>query len=239
MAKSILDINCDLGEGVGNDQVLMPLLDSCNIACGGHTGDEKSMRESIQLAKANHVLVGAHPSYPDRENFGRLSLEVDLKELEESLLAQIKTFEKICLQEGLVMNHVKPHGALYNDAAKKKDLANLILKVMSVHFPNAYLYCPPKSLIEQLAIERKIKIKREVFADRNYEADLSLVARSKPKALITDPIEASEHVMRMLKEGRVKTLSGQFVPIQAETICIHGDNPAALDILKKIRESIN
>lgn len=229
------DINCDLGEGMSNDAALMPFIDSCNIACGGHTGDEKSIEITIKLAKKHDIKAGAHPSYPDRENFGRKYMNIDHKLLRTIILKQIQFFEKTCQQQGLSMNHVKPHGALYNFAAKDDLTAFILIHLVEEYFADAFLYCPSGSLMAAMAMEAGIKIKREVFADRSYNDDLSLVDRSKPKALLTDPQEVLEHVGWMVNESKIKTITGNFIPIEAETICIHGDNPAALEILKNIR----
>jgi len=230
-----LDINCDLGEGLPIDGPLMPLLDSVNIACGGHYGDEKSIIEAIQLTSKYAVKVGAHPSYPDRENFGRKHMDIDRKLLRTIIFKQIQFFEKLCQQQGLTMHHVKPHGALYNFAAINDLTAYILIYLMEEYFPDAFLYCPAESLMAAMAIESGIKIKREVFADRSYNDNLTLVDRSKPKALLTDPYEVIEHVGWMVNEKKIKTVTGNFIPIEAETICIHGDNPAALEILKGIR----
>ncbi|MCH6198397.1 5-oxoprolinase subunit PxpA [Aquiflexum sp. LQ15W] len=230
-----LDINCDLGEGLPNDGLLMPMLDSTSIACGGHTGDEKSIVDALQLAKKFGVKVGAHPSYPDRENFGRKHMNIDHKLLRTIIFKQIQFFEKLCQRQGLAMHHVKPHGALYNFAAINDLTAYVLIYLMEEYFPDAFLYCPAESLMAAMAIESGIKIKREVFADRSYNDDLTLVDRSKPKALLTDPQEVIEHIGWMVNEKKIKTITGNFIPIEAETICIHGDNPAALKILNGIR----
>jgi UPF0271 protein len=237
MKKNIFpfDINCDLGEGMDNDGELMPSLDSANIACGGHTGDEKSIIDALQLAKKFEVKVGAHPSFPDRENFGRKFMEIEHKLLRTIILKQIQFFEKLCQHQEMSMNHIKAHGALYNFAAKNDLTAFILIHLVEEYFPDTILYCPAESLMAAMAIESGIKIKREVFADRSYNDDLTLVDRSKPKALLTDPQEVIEHVGWMVHEQKIKTVTGNFIPIEAETICVHGDNPAALEILKGIR----
>lgn len=237
MKKNIFpfDINCDLGEGMDNDGELMPLLDSANIACGGHTGDEKSIIDALKLAKKFGVKVGAHPSFPDRENFGRKFMEIEHKLLRTIILKQIQFFEKICQHQEMSMNHIKAHGALYNFAAKNDLAAFILIHLVEEYFPDTILYCPAESLMAAMAIESGIKIQREVFADRSYNDDLTLVDRIKPKALLTDPQEVIEHVGWMVHEQKIKTVTGNFIPIEAETICVHGDNPAALEILKGIR----
>jgi 5-oxoprolinase (ATP-hydrolysing) subunit A len=229
------DINCDLGEGLANDGILMPFLDSCNIACGGHTGDERSITDAIRLAKKYGAKVGAHPSYPDREYFGRKYMPIDPKLLSTIILKQLQFFERICDAEDIEMNHIKPHGALYNHAAKDEVTSFVIINLMVENFPDAYLYCPPNSVTAAMALDLGIKIKREVFADRSYNDDLSLVARGSNKAVFTHTQEVLEHVGWMVHRRKIKTSSGNLVPIEFDTICVHGDNPSALEILEVIR----
>lgn len=238
MVQKMMDINCDLGEGLDNDNQLMPLLDSCNISCGGHAGDEFSIRKSIRMAKKNLVKIGAHPSYPDRENFGRKKLVIPFSDLKGSIMAQLKLFENICKEEQAIFHHIKPHGALYNEAAIDPEIAGLLIQVMS-NFPGVNLYVPPNSVIERLALENNVPIITEAFADRSYHSNLTLVSRSHPKALLTDPKEVLDHVKQMMLYGKVKTIEGELVPIKAETLCIHGDNPSAVEILKTIRVNLN
>lgn len=229
------DINCDLGEGMNNDAGLMPFIDSCNIACGGHSGDEKSIETALHLAKNYDVKVGAHPSYPDRENFGRKYMSLDSKLLETIILKQIQFFERTCSLHEASMDHIKLHGALYNFAAKDDVTAFTIIHLVEEYFPEAYLYCPAESLMSSMAMASGIKIKREIFADRSYNDNLTLVERGQSKAILTDPEEVMDHVGFMVNEKKIKTITGKFLPIEAETICIHGDNPSALEILKSIR----
>ncbi|WP_041779389.1 5-oxoprolinase subunit PxpA [Belliella baltica] len=237
--KVTLDINCDLGEGMPNDSMLMPYLGSCNIACGGHFGDLETIKSAILLAKENHVKVGAHPSYPDKENFGRKSLKIDLKTLEESLLDQITNFEKVCFDQNIDMHHIKPHGALYNDLAKDEKLASFFLTLIQKFFQDIPLYTPPNSIIFQLAPQFNIKTVLEVFADRSYEDDLRLVDRSHSKALLTEVVDVKEHIHSMIFDQKVKTISGKKIDIKAETLCIHGDNPSALPILQMIHSNFS
>ncbi len=229
-----LDINCDLGEGMENDAQLMPFLGSCNIACGGHCGDDASMLKTISLAKNLGVNVGAHPSYPDLINFGRSWMDLSENVLWGSLLAQLQTFQKHCNQLNIELHHIKPHGALYNHAAKDEGTAQLIVDLLLTHFPKTILYCPPQSVIEKLAKQNGLAINREVFADRGYHDDLSLLPRSNPYALLTDVTVVLEHVERIVKHGIVKTVSGKIKKIKSETLCVHGDNPNAFNILNSI-----
>jgi 5-oxoprolinase (ATP-hydrolysing) subunit A len=237
--KNRLEINCDLGEGLDNDDLLMPYLDSCNIACGSHAGDVPTIRKCVRLAKKHGVKIGAHPSYPDRLNFGRKVLEIEAHELKTSLIQQIGLIDKICQEEDALLHHIKPHGALYNFAAKDANMAGLIVSIVKEHYPNTILFCPPFSMMEELAMKSDVSVMREVFADRSYQSDLSLVERIHPKALLTDPEEVLAHVKIMLEQKQIKTIDGELKSIKADTLCIHGDNPSALDILKTIKKSFN
>lgn len=238
MEKMNLDINCDLGEGLDNDALLMPLIQSCNIACGGHAGDERSMKNAISLAKKFKVKAGAHPSYPDRENFGRKVMEISMPALKNSIKQHVSSFLQISKATDYPMHHIKPHGALYNELAKNPELAEMLVDLIKTDFPNTVLFCPPHSVIEKIAKENGLPVMLEVFADRNYHPDYSLVQRSHPQAVITDPSFVLAHVENMIKNKRIKTLEGVEIPIQADTLCIHGDNPNALEILKSLRKNL-
>lgn len=233
-----IDINCDVGEGVTNESKLFPYISSCNIACGGHMGDRDSMRATVRLAKNYGVGIGAHPSYPDRENFGRKSLSMDAKELSQSIAEQIKQLESICTEEGVIFQHIKPHGALYNDVAKNEALARALLDAIQDYKDKCVLFVPYNSVIGKLAIKEGCHIRVEAFADRNYNEDLSLVSRTQPNALITDPHEVLDHLVRMVKEKRVKTINNTFVTMVAQTYCVHGDTPEALQILMYITQEL-
>ena len=233
------DINCDLGEGLPNGALLMPYLGSCNIACGGHAGNESSIRETIRLAKLHQVKIGAHPSYPDLKNFGRVKMDISMESLKKSLMAQLSLFQDISKEENVNIHHIKPHGALYNFSATDLDTANVILDILQEKFPGCHLYCPPNSLVERLALERGIAIKREVFGDRNYNDDGSLVNRALPNAVITDAGQVVEHIKFMAENGEIRTVNGNNIIVQADTVCIHGDNPNAVRILKNIRKYFN
>jgi UPF0271 protein len=233
------EINCDLGEGLSNDALLMPYLGSCNIACGGHAGNEQSITETIRLAKKNQVKIGAHPSYPDLFSFGRMKMKISTEFLKNSLISQLSLFKSVSEKENLEIHHIKPHGALYNFSANDHATASMILDILENQFSGCFLYCPPNSLIAELAMEKGIPIKREVFADRNYNDDGSLVNRAESNAVITEPDKALEHIKIMVEEGKIKTVIGTYIPVQADTICIHGDNPNALEILKNINKTFN
>ncbi|MBD8490524.1 5-oxoprolinase subunit PxpA [Echinicola sp. CAU 1574] len=234
-----IDINSDLGEGMGSDAAIMPYITSCNIACGGHAGDDLTMQKTIELAIKNKLKIGAHPSYPDPENFGRLSMDITLEQLKDSILTQIETLEKWVSLKGAQLHHIKPHGALYNEAAINPTIAKMLVQILKLHYPQTILYAQDGSIIAALAEDQSIKVEYEVFADRNYNDDLTLVNRKKPKAVLHRPEEVLPHLSSMIEEGKVKTLSGKFLRIKADTICVHGDNSTALEIAKAIYTLIN
>lgn len=233
-----VDINSDLGEGSGADVTIMPFISSCNIACGGHAGNPISMQETIDLAIKNHVKIGAHPSYPDPANFGRKVIDMPLDELKGSILSQIKELEKWANQSGAKLHHIKPHGALYNEAAANKSIADLIVEIMKSYYPDLVLYVPDGSIIAEIAKREEISIWFEVFADRNYRDDLTLVSRKEPNAVLYDSSEVLEHLKRMIISGQVLTVSGKQLPIKADTVCVHGDNPSALKLVASIYELV-
>ncbi|MCK0192147.1 5-oxoprolinase subunit PxpA [Arenibacter sp. F20364] len=233
-----IDINCDVGEGLDNEAQLMPFISSCNIACGGHAGDTVSMMKVARLAKEHHVLVGAHPSYPDRENFGRTTIQIAEKKLKKSILAQIADLSAVLKSLGIELNHIKPHGALYNDIARDRELALLFLDCIEKYKKEVFLYVPYHSRIEEEALRLGFQIKYEAFADRNYNADLSLVSRNEPLALIQNPKDVETHILHMVTKGSVVTPSGKSVKIKADTYCIHGDSPSTLQILMYLSKQL-
>ena len=239
MELKSIDMNADVGEGIGNEAELMPYLSSCNIACGGHAGDLDSMNEVVALALQHNVKIGAHPSYPDPDNFGRSEMDISCAALYRSIKAQIGQLRKVIEEHHHAhLHHVKPHGALYNVAAKDCDTATIIIEVMKSMPLPAKLYVPYGSLIAEMAKEEGIPITYEAFADRNYNDDLSLVSRSEANAVITDPVEMYAHVIRMVQQGEVKTISGKHINIKADTFCIHGDNPKAIELVKLLSENL-
>lgn len=233
-----IDINCDLGEGVDNELDLMPMISSCSIACGGHAGNLETMEKVVGLAKLNGVLVGAHPSYPDKENFGRVSISISAEALKKSIKEQIESLVAILKARNMELNHIKPHGALYNDIARDRELALLFLESVADYKEKVVLYVPYASEIAKMAEETGYPIKYEAFADRNYNQDLSLVSRKAPNALIQDPQEVLNHIMLMVNKGMVKTASGTSIKLLADTYCIHGDSPAALEILMYLSQQL-
>lgn len=235
MDKVSIDINVDVGEGIGNEQQLMPLVSSCSIACGGHAGDEETMRSVVKLAKQHRVKIGAHPSFPDKENFGRVTMNMSCAALFTSLKDQIEHLLSILREEQVSLHHVKPHGALYNLAAVDKKAALVIIEVMKSFVEPIKLYVPYQSVIANLAIENNTPIVYEAFADRNYNTDLSLVSRTKKEALIHDTDVMFNHVYGMIINQNVTAITGENVSVKAETFCMHGDNFNAVSLLKKLR----
>ncbi len=233
-----IDINCDLGDRIGNDEAIMPYISSANIACGYHAGDEKTMKETVELCKKYNVAIGAHPSFPDRENFGRTDMLLPPSEVYETVVKQINALEKIAAASGVSLRHVKPHGALYNMAARDKSLAPFIaLAVFDTN--NKYiLYGLSGSYLIKEGKNLGLKTASEVFADRTYKDDGSLTSRSKDDALILDTGTAVAQVLQMIKEGKVISTTGKKIPIIAETICIHGDGEHAIEFAKAIHEAL-
>ena len=233
-----IDINCDLGEGIGNDELIMPYISSANIACGYHAGDEKTMKQTVELCKKYSVAVGAHPSYPDKENFGRTDMLLHPGEIYELIVKQINWLEKIAAAADVPVHHVKPHGALYNMAARDKGLAPFV-SLAIIDTNNKYLlYGLSGSYLVKEGKNLGLKTVSEVFADRTYKDDGSLTSRSKPGALIENTDAAIAQVLQMIKEGTVTSVTGKKVPIVAETICIHGDGEHAVEFAKAIHGAL-
>ncbi|MDO5972029.1 5-oxoprolinase subunit PxpA [Flavivirga aquimarina] len=235
MIPNAIDINVDVGEGVGNESQLIPLISSCNIACGGHAGDTNTMQNVVRLAKEHRVKIGAHPSFPDKENFGRMSVDMSCAALFKSIKDQIDNLTDILREEHSTLHHVKPHGALYNLAAVDEKVAHVIIEVMKTMIVPIKLYVPFKSVIETLAKSQNIPIIYEAFADRNYNDDLTLVSRKNKLASIHNEDHLFEHVFNMISKQQVKTITGKNMDIKAQTFCIHGDNPNAINLVKNLR----
>jgi len=238
MKGIFIDINCDVGEGIGNEAALLPLISSCNIACGGHAGDDLSMAHIVKLAKQYGVHIGAHPSYPDKKNFGRVSMDIGTAELINCIQTQISALESILNMEQVRLHHIKPHGALYNDLAKNEALAESFLRAIASFRDTAFLYAAPNSVIAKKAIQNGFKVKLEAFADRGYNADLSLVSRTLPNAVLNDPKKVLNHLTTMVKDNKVVTVDGKESDIVAETYCLHGDTPNALQIIMYLSQEL-
>ena len=228
--KSVI-LNSDVGEEAGFDDQIMPYISWCNIACGIHAGNDVVIQKTIDLALQYHVKIGAHPSYPDRENFGRVVMKLSYKDLVETLTSQIQKVKYFTEKKGGKLYHVKPHGALYNEAMKNEEVARAIIRSVINIDKNLYIISPKESLISYIG-KKNVEVKHEVFADRNYNEDLSLVSRSEKNAVLTDPKKVFGHVIKMVLEGKVKTIKGEGVPISFDTICVHGDNPKSVQILR-------
>ena len=235
----MLNINCDLGEGLNNEHIIMPLIDSCNIACGGHAGDNGSMIECIEISIKNNVKIGAHPSYPDKINFGRKKKDISPSELSYSIISQIESLETIADSYGLELNHIKAHGALYNQMIIDAELSNFYLDTIKDFKNKCSLYIPYKSEIEKIALKKGFSIIYEVFGDRNYNDDLSLVSRNNENALITNPESVVNHIKTIKETETVKTINGNYKKIKFDTICIHSDTNNSIEILKKINQEFD
>ncbi len=229
-----ISINCDIGEGVGNEKELMPFIQYGNIACGGHAGNSDSMTEMVQLAIENKVLIGAHPSYPDRLNFGRKPVFIKELELIKSIRSQIDQLIEVAKKNEAKLWHIKPHGALYNDIAKSESLAQVFIEAITSYKSDMTLFVPYRSAIERLARENNFSILYEAFADRNYNDDLSLVTRSDKNALIVDAQSVVKHIEEIVETGKVNTVNNKKIEIKADTFCVHADTENAIGIVKEI-----
>ena len=226
------DINADLGEGTGIESEIMPLIDSCNIACGGHAGDFIEMNRIVALAKKNNVLLGAHPSYPDPKNFGRKSMEIETSILFKSLSEQLLSFLNVLGSSPL--HHVKPHGALYLKCINDTQTALVMIDVIESLSPNSIIYTLPNGQIDILAKERGLKVWHEAFIDRRYQDSGQLVVRTDSQAIISDKSELYDQFFHLVYNKKVQTQSGNWISINPKTLCIHGDHFNTLKNLKFI-----
>lgn len=233
-----VDLNADLGEGAGTDAKLLQIVSSASIACGGHAGDAASMRECLAAAREHGVSVGPHPSFVDREHFGRREIACTANELRAQLLEQMQRFAHLAAEAGLQPRHVKPHGALYNMAARDPALANVFAAAVAELDLGWRVFAPPKSALVLAAQNHGLKVVREFFADRNYLPTGELVPRSHPDALVHGSSEAAARVLRALREGHVRAVDGRDIPMQVETICVHGDSPGAVDFARELRSQL-
>jgi len=230
----MININCDLGEGLNNEHIIMPLINSCNIACGGHAGNNESMIQCIEIAIRNNLQIGAHPSYPDRLNFGRKKIDISSSEFSHSIINQVESLEQIASSYGKEINHIKAHGALYNEMINDSDIADFYLDTVKDYKESCSLYVPYNSKIEKLALKKGFNIIYEVFGDRNYNDDLSLVSRDKENAIINSPDNVINHLKPIVESNTVKTITGNYNEIKFDTICIHSDTNNSIEILKNI-----
>jgi 5-oxoprolinase (ATP-hydrolysing) subunit A len=238
-----VDLNCDMGESfgvyrIGNDEDILNYVTSANIACGFHAGDPSTMRRTVNMALEKGVSIGAHPGLPDLIGFGRRNMAITPEEAYDLIVYQVGALYAFVKAAGGKMRHVKPHGALYNMAAKDRTFSEAIAKAVYDIDSTLVLFGLAGSELIKAGEKMGLKTASEVFADRTYQQDGSLTSRREPNALITDEQEAIQQVIRMVKEGKVRSQQGTDVEIQADTICIHGDGPHALTFAKKIREKL-
>ena len=233
-----LDLNCDMGEGFDSDVAIMPFISSANIACGYHAGNKDSMIQTIELATQYGVTIGAHPSFPDKKNFGRIEMNMTASAIYELVAEQIKILDEIARSLGAALHHVKPHGALYNMAARDIEMSTTIAKAVKDHDSNLILFGLSGSYLVSEAKKAGLKTAGEVFADRTYQDDGSLTSRSEANAMIENPDDAVRQVLQMIKEGFVTTVSGKKISILAETVCIHGDSNHAAEFAKRIHDTL-
>ena len=238
-----ININCDLGEkskhhSNENDPDLLEIVNSANVACGFHAGDEESMNQVIKICKKNEVSIGAHPSFNDPENFGRKRLNLSSKEINKLLIDQYEILQNIADNHGENVTHIKPHGALNNMACEDIELATIIAKSIYGFNKDLIYLVPTGSKMEEAAKKFDMKIACEIFADRNYEDNGNLVSRKEPHALITDPEQAKSHVLLMVKNQALNCHSGKQIPCEIDSVCIHGDNASSLATAKSIKNNL-
>ena len=238
-----ININCDLGEkskhhSNKHDPELLKIVNSANVACGYHAGDEDTMHQVIKISKKNGVSIGAHPSFNDPDNFGRERMNLSSSEIEKLILDQYNILQNIASEHGETVSHIKPHGALNNMACEDIELATILAKtIKSINKDLIYLV-PTGSKMQEAAKKLDIKIACEIFADRNYEDDGNLVSRKKPHALITDPEIAKKHVLKMVKTQSLNCHSGKQIPCEIDSVCIHGDNLSSLATASSIKKNL-
>lgn len=232
----VIDLNCDLGEGVGDDLLLFPLITSANIACGGHTGDADTMRTACELARDHGVTVGAHPSYVDRDGFGRRPVEVAPDALTAQLRDQIGTLRVLAAEVGVTVAYLKPHGALYNRIAIDEQQADAVARAADAE--DLPLLGQTGTAVERAAGRLGVHFVSEVFADRGYRADGTLAARGTPGGLLDDPAGVAERALRMVTESSVVAVDGAFVPLSPASLCLHGDTAGAAGIAAAVRHRL-
>jgi UPF0271 protein len=238
-----ININCDLGEKSKHhsnkyDPDLLEIVNSANVACGFHAGDDESMNQVVEISKKNGVSIGAHPSFNDPENFGRSRIKLSSIEIRKLIFDQYEILQKIASNHGEIITHIKPHGALNNMACEDIDLATTLAKAINEISKDLIYLVPTGSKMENAAKKLGIKIACEIFADRNYEDDGNLVSRKKPHALIIDSEQAKKHVLSMVKNQSLNCHSGKQIPCEIDSVCIHGDNEISLATAKSIKKSL-
>lgn len=238
-----VDLNCDMGESfgiyrLGLDEEMMAHITSANIACGYHAGDPIVMERTVSLAKKNAVSVGAHPGFPDLVGFGRRSMELSTREVRNDLIYQAGALSAFVQIEGLSLQHVKPHGQLYNLAAKDEDMARAICEAILALDKNLILVALSGSGMAEIASKSGLKVAREAFADRAYHRDGSLVSRKREGSVIHDPQRVAERVVQMVNEGKVQSIEGDLIDLEVDSICVHGDTPGAVQLAETVRKQL-
>ena len=238
-----ININCDLGEksklhNNENDPFLLKIVNSANVACGYHAGDEQTMDQVVKISIENNVSIGAHPSFNDPENFGRKRMNLSSSDVRKLIIDQYEILQRIAFNHNENVTHIKPHGALNNMACEDLDLAIVIAKAINDIDKNMIYLVPTGSKMEIAAKKLNMKIACEIFADRNYEDDGNLISRSKTNALITDPEMAKKHVLSMVRNQAINCLSGKQIPCEIDSVCIHGDNKSSLDTALSIKDNL-
>ena len=238
-----ININCDLGEKSKHhsnkyDPDLLKIVNSANVACGYHAGDEETMNQVIKISKKNGVSIGAHPSFNDPENFGRERMNLSSSEITKLIIDQYEVLQKIAEKNQENVSHIKPHGALNNMACEDIELATILAKTIKDISKDLIYLVPTGSKMQEAAKKINMKFACEIFADRNYEDDGNLVSRKKPHALITDPEEAKKHVLKMVKTQSLNCHSGKQIPCEIDSVCIHGDNLSSLATAKSIKDNL-
>jgi UPF0271 protein len=242
--KPKIDINCDLGESygeftVGNDAKTMPYITSVNVACGFHAGDPVTMARTINLAKKHRVAVGAHPGYPDIMGFGRREMQLTSEEAMNYTVYQVSALHGFAKAVNVKLQHVKPHGALYNTAAKDENLSKAIVEAVRALDEGLIVFAPPNSVLAKTATRKGLKVAHEFFADRAYNSDGSLVSRKQPNAVIQGPRKVVERAVRVTKDGTVIAVDGEVASLgEVHTICVHGDTPAAVRLAQALKRGL-
>jgi len=238
-----ININCDLGESsklhsTENDPLLLNIVNSANIACGYHAGDEKTMEKTIEISKKNCVSIGAHPSFKDRENFGRKRLNLSPAEVTKLITEQINILSEIAAKKGMSVTHVKPHGALNNMACENYELAKTISESIIKINKDLIFLVPTGSEMQKVGEKLGMKVAAEIFADRNYEDDGNLIARSKKNAMVTDPKVAEKHIVKMVQNQSLNCYSGKQIPCKIDSVCVHGDSENAVKTAEQIKDAL-
>ena len=238
-----ININCDLGESsklhsTENDPLLLEIVNSANIACGYHAGDQPTMEKTVEISKRNNVSIGAHPSFKDPENFGRKRLNLPPTEIKKLIKDQISILSDVANNKGIKVTHVKPHGALNNMACENYDLAKIISESIIEANKDLIFLVPTGSQMEKAGKKLNLKVAAEIFADRNYEDDGNLVSRKKNNAMITDPEIAKKHVINMVKNQALNCYSGKQIPCEIDSVCVHGDGKGAVQTAKQIKAGL-